>query len=224
MNDTDQISAISLRAVCVHGRHSSMLDPVTLRLETGSRLLVVAEPGHGHTALALVATGRFVPDDGDVLLDGIPDPGMLRQVSAVVDAPTITEPDDVLTVAGTAAEGLSLAGRWATPRAVTRWLTDTDLVDVRDQRIDQLDPHTRVTLLLALAAADPRVRFLVLTLPDRYGGNPADWWDLAGQYADLGYGVLVQCTPASAHVLADGGHIDPPAQGTSNHTAMEVLR
>ena len=223
MNDTDQTSAISLRAVHVQGRHASMLDPVTLRLETGTRMLVVAEPGHGHTALALVATGRFVPDDGDVLLDGIPDPALLRQVSAVVDAPTITEPDDALTVVGTAAEGLSLAGRRATHRAVTRWLTEKGFVELRDQRIDQLDPATRVALLLALAAADPMVRYLVLTLPDRHGGNPADWWDLAGQYADLGYGVLVECTPASAHVLEDGGHIDRPDHGTANHAAMEVL-
>lgn len=224
MSDTDQISAISLRAVRVQGRHSTMLDPVTLRLEEGSRLLVVAEPGHGHTALALVATGRFVPDDGDVLLDGIPDPALLRRVSAVVDTPTITEPDDALTVAGTAAEGLALAGQRATRGAVTRWLTDVGLLKVRDKRIDQIAPATRVSLLLALAAADPMIRYLVLTLPDRHGGDPAGWWDLAGEYADLGYGVLVQCTPASAHVLETGGHIDRPDQGTSNHTAMEVLR
>ena len=223
MSDTEQPSAISLRAVRVQGRHAPMLDPVTLRLEAGTRMLVVAEPGNGHTALALVATGRFVPDDGDVLLDGIPDPALLRQVSAVVDTPTITEPDDVLTVAGTAAEGLSLAGRRATRRAVTRWLTEADFVDLRDQRVDQLEPATRVALLLALAAADPMVRYLVLTLPDRHGGDPADWWDLAGEYADLGYGVLVQCTPASAHVLEDSGRIDRPAHGTTNHATMEVL-
>lgn len=224
MSTTDHTSAISLRAVRVRGRRNSMLDPVSLRLEAGSRLLVVAEPGHGHTALALVATGRMVPDDGDVLLDGIPDPARLRQVSAVVDAPSITEPDDALTVAGMAAEGLSLAGRPALPRAVTRWLITNDFTGQRGLRIDQLDPPTRLSLLMGLAAADPLVRYLVLTLPDRHGGSPADWWDLAGQYADLGYGVLVECTPASAHVLEDGGHIERPDEGTTNHDAMEVLR
>lgn len=224
MSDSDHVSAISLRATRVQGRRDSMLDPVTLRLEAGTRLLVVAEPGHGHTALALVATGRMVPDDGDVLLDGIPDLALLRQVSAVVDAPNITEPDDALTVAGMAAEGLSLAGHRATPGAVTRWLTTNDFVEQRGLRIDQLDPPTRLSLLMGLAAADPAVRYLVLTLPDRHGGSPADWWDLAGQYAALGYGVLVECTPASAHVLEDGGHIERPDEGTTNHAAMEVLR
>lgn len=224
MTTQDHPEAISLRAVRVEGRRDTMLDPVTLRLERGTRLLVVAEPGHGHTALALVATGRMVPDEGDVLLDGIPDPATLRRVSVVVDAPSITEPDDALTVAGTVAEGLALAGRPAGRRAVARWLAEHDLTEQRSLRVDQMDPATRVRTLLALGAADPGVRYLVLTLPDRHGGNPKDWWQTAEGYAASGYGVLVQCTPASAHVLETGRHIERPVEGTDNHDAMEVLR
>lgn len=197
--------AISLRAVNVRGRRDMMLDDVTLRLEAGSRLLVVGEPGHGHTALALVATGRLVPDTGDVLVNGMPDPGRLRGSTAVVDVPGVSEPDEALTVAGTAAEMLALAGHRATPRAVTRWITQNGFAEVASWRVDQVEPLVRTTLLTALAAEDPRVRFLVLTLPDRHGGSPHEWWSLAAEYAARGHGVLVECTPASAHVLHAAG-------------------
>lgn len=199
---------VVLRAVRTRGRRELMLDHVTLRLETGARTLAVGEPGHGHTALALVATGRLVPDAGDVLVDGMPDPARLRAASAVVDVPGVSEPDEALTVAGTAAEGLALAGRRATPRAVAAFLAGLGLADDRTTRIDQLPALSRTTLLAALATQDPAVRFLTLTLPDRHGGAPEGWWALAGELAARGYGVLVQCTSASAQVLRAGGHLD----------------
>ena len=204
--------AIALRGIRARGRRDLMLDDVTLRLEAGTRTLVVGEPGHGHTALALVATGRLVPDSGDVLVNGMPDPARLRAVSAVVDAPGVTEPDEALTVAGTAAEALALAGRRATPWAVARWLGAHDLTAVRTARVDQLDALTRTTLLTALAVQDPAVRFLVLTLPDRHGGAPDEWWGLAHAYAARGYGVLVQCTAASAQILRAAGLVDDAAE------------
>lgn len=185
-----------------------MLDDVSLRLEAGTRMLAVGEPGHGHTALALVVGGRLVPDSGDVLVNGMPDPARLRACSAVVDVPGVTEPDEALTVAGTAAETLALAGCRATPRAVTTWLAVHGLAHVRTARIDQIDAITRTSLLTALAVQDPAVRFLVITLPERHGGAPSEWWALAAEYAALGYGVLVQCTSASAHVLRAAGLLD----------------
>lgn len=203
---------VDLRAVRARGRRDLMLDDVTLRLEAGTRVLVVGEPGHGHTALALAATGRLVPDTGDVLVDGMPDPARLRARSAVVDVPGVTEPDEALTVAGTAAESLALAGRRATPRAVARWLAAHDLEPVRTTRIDQLDALTRTTLLTALAAQDPAVRFLVLTLPDRHGGAAQEWWALAAAYAARGYGVLVQCTAASAQILRAADLLDDASE------------
>jgi hypothetical protein len=159
-----------------------------------------------------VVSGRLVPDAGDVLVDGMPDPARLRARSAVVDVPGVTEPDEALTVAGTAAETLALAGRHAGPRAVARWLAANDLDHVRTARTDQLDALTRTSLLTALAVQDPDVRFLVLTLPDRHGGAPEEWWALAGAYAARGYGVLVQCTAASAQILRAADLLDDASE------------
>ena len=52
---------ITLTDVRVDGRREPMLEPMDLAWSTGECVLVAGEPGHGHTALALVATGRFDP-------------------------------------------------------------------------------------------------------------------------------------------------------------------
>ncbi|MGO3814794.1 MAG: hypothetical protein ACTJHV_08360, partial [Cellulosimicrobium funkei] len=182
---------ITLTDVRVDGRREPMLEPMDLAWSTGECVLVAGEPGHGHTALALVATGRFDPSAGEVRLtpastpshrSGRPARGAaatLRDVTAVVDVPGISEPDDALTVADVVAEGLALAGRRSLPTDVTRWLADHSLTTDRARRLDQVPGVVRTALLAALAAEDPDVRFLVLTLPDRHGGEPSGWWEVA---------------------------------------------
>jgi hypothetical protein len=43
---------------------------------------------------------------------------------------------------------------------------------------------------------------VVTTVPDRWGGDPADWWGLAGELAVEGLLVVVTCTDASALQVA----------------------
>ncbi|SMF45794.1 hypothetical protein L603_002400000150 [Cellulosimicrobium cellulans J34] len=217
---------ITLSDVRVDGRREPMLEPVDLAWSTGECVLVAGEPGHGHTALALVATGRLDPSAGEVRIvpahapsrrGGQPARGTaasLRVVTAVVDVPGVSEPDDALTVADVVAEGLALAGRRSLRRDVTRWLAEHSLTADRGRRLDQVPGVVRTALLAALAAEDPDVRFLVLTLPDRHGGEPSGWWEVAQSLAGAGYGVLVQCTRASARDL---GADLPPARGGSLH-------
>ncbi|ROS78848.1 hypothetical protein [Cellulomonas sp. PhB143] len=215
---------ITLEQVGVRGRREPLLSRFSVAVATGSAVLVAGEPGHGHTALALVASGRMHPSEGLVLLAGGdagsadaaatpegPLPALLREVTAVVDVPGVSEPDEALTVADVVAEGLSLAGRPDRPRDVRGWIAASTRDVDRGTRVDQLTGPQRVALLLALGAADPRVRFLVLVLPDRHGGDPAQWWDLALAWAARGYGVLVGATRSSARML---GADLPEARGT----------
>ena len=223
---------ITLTDVHVDGRREPMLEPMDLAWSTGECVLVAGEPGHGHTALALVATGRFDPSGGEVRLTPESTPShragrsargaaaTLRDVTAVVDVPGISEPDDALTVADVVAEGLALAGRRSLPSDVTRWLADHSLATDRGRRLDQVPGVVRTALLAALAAEDRDVRFLVLTLPDRHGGEPSGWWEVAQSLAGAGYGVLVQCTRASARDL---GADLPPARGASIHQPPAVV-
>ncbi|MFE7406299.1 hypothetical protein [Isoptericola sp. NPDC057559] len=212
---------ITLSGVRVEGRREPMLEATDLAWSAGECLLVAGEPGHGHTALALVATGRFAPSDGAVRLDGNVVPAsVLRARTAVVDVPGISEPDDALSLADVVAEGLALAGRRSLPRDVTRWLEERSLTEERGKRVDQLSGAVRTAVLAALAAENPDVRFVVLTLPDRHGGEPTGWWETARTLAAAGLGVLVQCTRSSAREL---GADLPPARGQSMHEPPRVV-
>ena len=202
---------IELNRVAVEGRHGPMLAPTSLTLLSGERMLVVGEPGHGHTALALAATGRLRPTSGTVLLDGEPTSSRrveraLRAATAIVDVPGICEPYDALPLRTLVAEELGLAGHRAFPRDVEAWLVGHDLLADAGRRVDLLPAAVRTTVLAELAAARTGVCALVLTLPDRHGGHPREWWALAGRLARGGLAVLAQCTPAAAGLLG----VDPP--------------
>ncbi|MFE4464515.1 hypothetical protein ACFRCR_05265 [Oerskovia sp. NPDC056781] len=219
---------IAMDDVQVEGRRAPMLEATTLTLASGECVLLAGEPGHGHTALALVATGRLAPFTGTVTLVG--DDGTtttetadLRRVTAVVDVPGISEPDEALTVGDVVAEELSLAGQRSLPGHAKKWLDAHDLLDRRGDRVDELHGTLRTALLTSLASERADVRFLVLTLPDRHGGEPSGWWAVAESLAALGYGVLVQCTRSSARDL---GADLPPARGDDALRAapVEALR
>ncbi|MFV2145097.1 MULTISPECIES: hypothetical protein [Isoptericola] len=211
---------ITLDGVRVDGRRDPLLTELDLVWSTREAVLVAAEPGHGHTALALVATGRLAPTAGRVWLDGEQDAAALRRCTAVVDVPAINEPDDTQPLGDVVGEGLALAGRRSWPGDVTRWLSEHALAGDQSRRTDQLPGLVRTTVLAALAAANPAVRFLVLTLPDRHGGDAADWWGIARTFAAAGHGVLVQCTRASARDLG----VDlPPARGVDPHSPPQVV-
>lgn len=222
---------IVLHGVRVDGRREPMLESFDLAWAAGECVLVAGEPGHGHTALALVATGRLAPSAGTVTLDPPPQdhgrrsgravrPATLRDLTAVVDVPGVTEPDEALTVADTVAEGLALAGRRSLPGDVARWLEEHSLLVDRRRRLDQLPGVVRTAVLAALAVEAREVRFVVLTLPDRHGGDASGWWEVAQSLARDGYGVLVQCTRASARDLG----VDlPAARGSSVHQPPVVV-
>ena len=95
---------ITVDDVQVEGRRAPLLETTSLTLSSGECVLLAGEPGHGHTALALVATGRLAPFSGTVALvedDGTTTttvPADLRRVTAVVDVPGISEPDEALSV------------------------------------------------------------------------------------------------------------------------------
>lgn len=214
---------ISLRGVSVDGRREPMLERVDLEVAEGECVLLAAEPGHGHTALALVATGRLRPFEGAVeLVDGrrrTDDPRRLRAATAVVDVPGVSEPEETLPVTAVVAEGLALAGRRSLPGDVRRWVEAHGLAEHRATRVDQLHGAVRTGLLAALAAEREGVRFLVLTLPDRHAGEPGAWWAVAESFAQAGLGVLVQGSRSSARDL---GADLPPARGRTLHAAPVV--
>jgi len=219
---------LSLDQVHVQGRRGPLLRLDHLELETGECVLLAGEPGQGHTALALALTGRLAPHTGRVRLlrdDGSPTTQRkeLRRRSAVVDLPAVSEPVEAVRVGTVAAEDLALARRTVWPGVPGGWLAAHRLASLERNRVDTLPGAVRTALLTALAAERKGVRFLVLSLPDRHGGDPSQWWAIAQAYATVGYGVLVQCGLTSAREL--GATLPPPAHGSDQRTTpLEAMR
>ncbi|MFR9730089.1 ATP-binding cassette domain-containing protein [Saccharopolyspora sp. MS10] len=192
---------IRAEQVEVTGAHSTLLRPTSLAVSGGELLVVAGDPGTGHTALALALSGRLKPSRGRVLVDGAEDARALRHRVSLVDAPEITEPEPSVPVAAAVAEGLSLAGRRSGRRAVRSWLAARDLDGHAATRVENLPAPERLRLLVDLACADRRVAALVLDTPDRHGGDPHVWYELARRESRRERAVLVLCSPHSADRL-----------------------
>jgi ABC-type glutathione transport system ATPase component len=194
---------LSASAVTVSGRPRAMLPPTDVELHTGEVRAVVGEPGHGHTALALILAGRLRPDSGAVSLDSSVLDRTRQAAVALVDVPGVSEPDEVVPIGTILGEELAMAGQPARRRAVRAWAPDL----APGRRVEDVAPARRTELLLRAAALRTGVRFLVLTLPDRWGVTPAEWGPVAAELARHGYGVLVTVGETSRHLL-DVPHTD----------------
>ena len=189
-----------LRAVGVRvdARPLPLLEPTTLAVRSGERLLVAGEPGHGHTALALALGGRLKVDAGSVELDGSRSGRALRRAVALVDVPGVSEPDAVLPLRTVVAEELAMAGLPTRHGAVQDFLDERGLGALAHRPLEAVPPGPRLRVLAEIASRRPGLIAVVTTVPDRLGGDPADWWSLAGELAATGLAVVVTCTDASA--------------------------
>jgi hypothetical protein len=148
------------------------------------------------------------PDTGTVTIDGRADAAAIRRTVALVDAPDVSDPAPNVTVAGVAAEELMFAGVPSNPVSVARWLGDLGLRDVARIPIANVEPVVRLRLLTELAILRDDVEGLVLVSPDRHGGDPLEWWELAKRLADRGFAVLVIAGDASAAAIGAAAMIE----------------
>ncbi|MFE6254289.1 hypothetical protein [Agromyces sp. NPDC057865] len=198
---------IELRGVG-KGRRSEALPTTTVGFESGRATLARAETEQRPTVLGLLASGRMRPDTGTVTIDGRADAAAIRRTVALVDAPDVSDPAPNVTVAGVAAEELMFAGVPSNPVSVARWLDDLGLRDVARIPIANVEPVVRLRLLTELAILRDDVEGLVLVSPDRHGGDPLEWWDLAKRLADRGFAVLVIAGDASAAAIGAAAMIE----------------
>jgi hypothetical protein len=198
---------IVLKAVA-KGPRNTALPPTTVSFQSGDATLARAETQQRPTVLGLIASGRMRPDSGSVTIDGDTDYARMRRSIALIDAPDVSDPAGDVTVAGVTAEELMFAGRRSHPLAVARTLRELGASEYARQSIDTVPPTVRIRLQAELALMRDGVEGLVITSPDRHGGDPNEWWSIAKDLASRGLAVLVVAGDASAGAIAGATLVD----------------
>jgi hypothetical protein len=183
------------------GEGAEALQATTVAFESGAVTLVAAETAQRPTLLALLASGRMVPGQGTVTRHPEMSGDELRASVAVVDAPDISEPADGLRLDGIVQEELMFAELPSSSKAVLETLDALGAREFARTPIEYVPVTVRLHVLAELAALRGDVDALVLTSPDRHGGDPFEWYPIAEGLAERGYAVLVIAGGASVALL-----------------------
>jgi ABC-2 type transport system ATP-binding protein len=185
------VTAIVLDAAAVGTGPTAALPPVSVHAPAGVVTVVATEGGQRPTVLSLVASGRMRPDAGAVHAD--------RRRIALVDTPTVAEHAGDVRLAAVVREELALAGR----HGVARTLDAFGLAAWARRPFAALPTADRIRLLAELALERPGVEALVVTSPERHGGDPAAWFHVLRVIAARGVAVLVVTDAVTRAALPD---------------------
>jgi len=186
---------VTLAGATVGTGATAALPPVSVSFAAGTPTLLETEGGTRPTVLSLVASGRMKLDAGSVTAVRVDPNGHelplkaaeLRRAVALVDTPLVAEHSDDVSVSSVVREELALA---RSHRRADRPAAYTD-----KSPFGSLSAVDRLGLLIDLALRRPDVEALVITSPERHGGEPARWWHLVRETAargiDGGVAVLV---------------------------------
>jgi hypothetical protein len=190
------VTRIVLDGAAVGSGSAAALPPVSLDARPGAVTVVATEGGQRPTVLSLVASGRMAVDAGTV--------DAPRRRIALIDTPTVADHSDDMHVASVVREELALAGRHGTRRELER----LGLAAWARRPFGALPGADRLRLLVELALTRPGVDAIVVTSPERHGGDPAAWFRVLREVAARGVSVLVVTDHATRDALPD---IPPPA-------------
>lgn len=192
---------LELRDVAIGTGPGAALPPVSV---TASRLrpgVVGVETLDAPVLASLVAGGRLRPDRGTVTLDGHVDDDGVRAAVALVDTPGVAEPFPALRLEQVVREELALAGVRASRGTVADFLDAAGLTEHSRTRLEALPTAERVRALTELALLRPGVHGLVVTSPERHGGDVAAWAGVLAALVERGVTVLVVTSVAAADVV-----------------------
>lgn len=160
----------------VKGRRFDLVPPTSLQASSGSLLLVAADLQGQRTALALALSARMKPSSGKISWDHSASLSHLRRRSALIDSPGVNEPEQHLSVKDLVTEDLALLPRrYRGIRRGSDWIKVNAFEDIADVWVDEVPAARRLSLLCALALANPEVDLLVVDSPDRHCADPNDW-------------------------------------------------
>lgn len=206
---------VTLEDAAVGAGATAALPPVRASFATGAPTLLETEGGTRPTVLSLVASGRMKLDAGSIRAvsidaDGrerILKPAELRRAIALIDTPLVADHSDDVSVSSVVREELALSR--------SRRRADRPAAYSDRNPFGSLSAVDRLGLLIDLALRRPDVEALVITSPERHGGQPALWWRLVRETAarggadGAGVAVLVVTDHATVAHLRALPHPDP---------------
>jgi ABC-2 type transport system ATP-binding protein len=209
---------VTLDAAGVGSGATAALPPVSTTFTAGTPTLLATEGGNRPTVLSLVASGRMKLDTGSIgavrlAADGSTQPltaSQLRRAVALIDTPLVAEHSDDVSVASVVKEELALA------RSHRR--ADRPAEFSNHDPFGSLGAVERLRLLIDLALRRPDVEALVITSPERHGGEPERWWRVVRETAERGIAVLVVTDHATVAHLKAVAHLTSVAHLTNTHT------
>lgn len=172
--------------------------PVVVAVQTDERPLLVS----------MLLAGRIRCDSGRVLVDGRDDADELRRRSALVDTPIVAEPTAGVALKTIVAEEFSFAGLPTSGRAVRAFLADHNLAEYASLPVRSLLPADRIRVLCELAVLRAGVDGIIVTSPERHGGEPSQWFGPLAGLAERGVTVTVVTDYATAAILVSLGARD----------------
>lgn len=197
------MTTIELKDAAIGTGLAADLPSTSLLIEPGTPTIIVAETSERPMLLSLVIGGRLALTSGSVLIDGRPDAAALRQRTALVDTPFVAEPTPGITLALVVAEELSFANRPSGSKAVAAWLQGHGLSYLAQVPMRSLPPTERVLLLTELALLREGVTALVVTSPERHGGDPALWYPQLEEISTRGISVAIITDAPTAAFLKE---------------------
>ncbi len=200
---------VTLTDATVGAGPAAALPPVSAWFGSGVPTLLATEGGARPTVLSLAASGRMKLDAGSVAAVRIDADGgehpltarALRRAVALIDTPLVAEHPDDVTVATVVREERALA------KGRTRGERATD--GILKRPFGSLGAAERLRLLIELALQRPGIDALVITSPERHGGDPAAWWRVVRETAARGIAILVVTDAATVAHLERLPHPEP---------------
>ena len=191
------MTTIELTDAAIGSGLAAALPALTLTIAAGEVTVVPVETDERPMVLSLLLGGRLAQTAGAVT----PAASERRDHVALVDTPFTSEPSPGVTLSVVVAEELSFARRASGRRAVRAFLESHGLAEYASVPMRSLPSTARVLLLCELAAQRPGVDVLVVTSPERHGGDPAEWLPALQALARRGLAVAIITDSATSRLL-----------------------
>jgi len=199
---------INLESAAIGEGLGASVPPLTIAVADGEVSVLAVETAERPMLVSLLLGGRIRPDSGTVTIDGRDDLDELRTRSALVDTPVVAEPTPGLSLASIVAEEFSFAKRPASRRAVHTFLKRNGIDDYAAVPVRSLPPAKRTRIFSELALLRPGVSALIVTSPERHGGEPAEWFDTLAEIAARGVTIVIVTDAATRGLLLGFGARD----------------